>query len=285
MELAHSLDADEVAGYAADFCSHVVEHMAKLLDIRFTGGIVYCGLSLCHDSSHDDVCRSRYRSLVEQHIAALQLVGTYLIDIAVVDVAEPRSKIFEAEEMGVEPTATNLVASRLCYYRFVETGEQRSNHEHTASQRGALPYKLVALKIAEVDIVGTERVFIGAKFLHPHPDVLEEEYEIVYVADVGNVVNDDFLRGEQRGADDFESLVLGSLWRNGTTERMPTFNDECCHVCGLCGLRFLLLFLSLALLCLLVAEVNPFETEVVEIELYYAIGEACEVICHFLIVH
>ena len=106
--------------------------MAELLDVGFAGGIIDCRRSLGHDSGHDDVCRSRDRSLIEEHIGAAELLGfdmEYVFALLVL-MNEFGAQGLETQEVGVEPASTYLVASGLGYRCLTETTEQRTDGQH-----------------------------------------------------------------------------------------------------------------------------------------------------------
>ncbi len=113
MQFLHAHDGEQVAGDAADLCSHRIEQMAELLDIRFASCIVDGGSSLGQHGSHDDIGSTRNGSLIEQHIAALQLLCLNLIHIALLIMHEVGTQILETQEVGVETATTYLVATRL----------------------------------------------------------------------------------------------------------------------------------------------------------------------------
>ena len=71
MQMVNAHDGYEVAGYARDVGSHVVEQVAELLYIRFARRVIYRGRAFRHDSRHYDVGRAGDRSLIEEHVGAL----------------------------------------------------------------------------------------------------------------------------------------------------------------------------------------------------------------------
>ena len=75
VQLVHSFDSQEVGGDTFYLGSHPVQHSAKLLHVGLAGGIVDGGLAFGKNGCHDNVGGSRYRCLVEQHVAAMQLLG------------------------------------------------------------------------------------------------------------------------------------------------------------------------------------------------------------------
>ena len=127
-------DGDKVGGDAGDVRTHRVEQVAQLLDVRLAGSIIYCGGALGEDRRHDDVGGSRNRSLIKEHIRALQMLSLNGEHLALVVADELRPKILESEEVGVQSSATNLVATRLCHRSLAEASEQRTHKQHAASE-------------------------------------------------------------------------------------------------------------------------------------------------------
>ena len=101
-------------------------------------------------------------------------------------------------------------------------------------------YELIALSIVEVQHVGLEGVStpcLSREGSDLNPNILEQLYEVVDVADVGNIVDGYRLAGQQRGTDDLQGLVLGALWEDGAAQRVSALDDECCNI----ALLFLIL--------------------------------------------
>ena len=189
MQTFHTHDGEEVAGYAADACSHRIEQMAELLDIGFAGCIIDGGSTLGEHGSHDDIGSTRNGSLIEQHIAALQVVCLYLIDIALVIMHKLGSQIFETQEMRVETTATNLVATRLGNRSLSATTQERTDHEHAATKGGAFLHKLYAVQIVEIEFIALESIVVAAVLCHLDSDFFQQLDEIVDVKDVRHVLD------------------------------------------------------------------------------------------------
>ena len=87
--------------------------MAQLLDIGFAGRIIYSGGSLGEYGGHDNVGRAGYRSLVEQHVAALEVLRLYVEHVALLIVDKLGTQFVKADEVGVKPATPYLVAARL----------------------------------------------------------------------------------------------------------------------------------------------------------------------------
>ena len=60
MQALHTYDSEEVAAYSTDARSHLVEHVAKLLDIRFTSCIIDCRCSLGKHCRHNYIGSTRH---------------------------------------------------------------------------------------------------------------------------------------------------------------------------------------------------------------------------------
>ena len=189
MQTLHAHDGEEIAGDTADACSHRIEQMAELLDIGFAGCIIDGGSTLGEHGSHDDIGGTRNGSLIEQHIAALQVVCLYLIDIALVIMHKLGSQIFETQEVSVETTATNLVATWLGNRSLSTTAQERTNHEHAATKRGAFLHKLYAVQIVEIEFIALESIIVAAILCHLDSNFLQQLDEIVDIEDVRHVLD------------------------------------------------------------------------------------------------
>ena len=109
----HALDGKEVGGNAGNTCAHRVQHLAQLLQIRFTSSVVNGCRTFGKDCRHHDVCRTRHRSFIEQHIGALQFVGGDFIHATGNVVVEACAQLLYAEEVRIQTTTTDFVASGL----------------------------------------------------------------------------------------------------------------------------------------------------------------------------
>ncbi len=65
MKMIGTDNGEQVGTDAADGSPHAVEQVAELLDIGFTGGIVDSGRAFGEHCRHNDIGRSRDRSLIE----------------------------------------------------------------------------------------------------------------------------------------------------------------------------------------------------------------------------
>ena len=127
--------------------------------------------------------------------------------------------------MGVEASAPDLVTARFRDDGLAHTGQQRTNHHHTASEFCTLLDELVALEIIEVKRVGLEGVGVPIP-RNLHADISQELDEVVYIADVRDVVDGHRLTGQQGGTDHLQGLVFGALWTNCTAQRMTSLDDK-----------------------------------------------------------
>ena len=147
VQFLHALNRQQIRGDAADLGTHTVQQMAELLQVGLTGCVVDSGRALGEDGCHHDVGRTGHGCLVEQHIGAFQSGGGNLVDVASLDAVERRTEFLESEEVGVQSSAAYLVAAGLGDHGLAHTCQQRTDHQHTASQFGAFPDELVALQI------------------------------------------------------------------------------------------------------------------------------------------
>ena len=158
MQDFHAFDRQEVRTDTADLGPHLVQHLTQLLEVRLTGGIIDGGGAFGKDGSHHDIGSTRHRGLVEQHIVALQLLGGNLIDLTTFDAVEPGAQFLETEEVGVQSATPDLVTPGFGNDSPPHTGEQRTDHHHTATQFGTFLHKLIALQVGEIQTVCLEGV-------------------------------------------------------------------------------------------------------------------------------
>ncbi len=104
--------------------------------------------------------------------------------------------------------------------------KQRTNHEHTATKRGAFLHKLQTVEIVEIQFVALEGIVVTAMLSYLDTYFLEQLDEVVHIQDVRHVLDAHRLIGKNRGTDNLQRLVLGTLWGDGTLERMTALYDE-----------------------------------------------------------
>ena len=203
--------------------------MAELLDVWLTCRIVDGSGTFCQHRCHDDIGCTRNRSLIKQHIAALQLLGLNPIHIALLIMHKAGTQILESQEMGIKTATTNLVATRLGDGSLATSAKQRSKHEHTATKRRTLLDELQTVEIFQVQLITLECIVMTTVLGNLDTNFLEQLDEVVHVQDVRHIGDAHWLIGKDGGTDHFQRLVLGSLWRDGTLERMTALYDERLH--------------------------------------------------------
>ena len=116
--------------------------------------------------------------------------------------------------MSVESAASYLVSTRFGDDSLAESRQQRTNHKYTASEFRTFLNKVRTLEIVEIEVVGTKRIVVSRQALHLHADVLKQQYKIIHIPDVWDIMNYNLIRSEQRSANHLKSLILGSLRSN-----------------------------------------------------------------------
>ena len=128
--------------------------------------------------------------------------------------------------MGIKASATDLITPRFSNHSLSHTCQKRSNHQHTATQCSTLLDKLLTTEVVEIE-------FISLKMKHSllfltdfHTDVFQQLYQIVDVANVGNIAYNNLVVGEQRCTDHLQGLVFSALRDDGSTEQVSAFDFE-----------------------------------------------------------
>ena len=222
----HPIDGNEVGAYARDAGAHPVQHLAKLLDVGFAGGVVDGGAAFREHGGHHDVGGTGNGSLIEQHVAACQAVGLNRIEKTFGIVFERGAEFLNADEVGVEPSTADFVAARLGNHGFAETGHQWA-YQHDGTTQGCAFFKVIfAVKLVQINFVRTETPGTRRGFQRLDPDVLHQTDEVVDVDDVGNVFHDHFVGREQAGTEYLERLVLCTLGFDFALHFIATVNNE-----------------------------------------------------------
>ena len=203
-EFGHTLDGQQIRADATNLGTHAVEHVTQLLDIGFAGSVIDSGHALCHHGSHNNIGSTRHRGLIQQHISTFQTVarrqqtigiGRNLIDIARLNLTEFGSQFLESEEVGVQASATNLVATGFGDNCLAHTCQQRTNHHDGATQLCTFVHKLVALQEVQVQLISLEGVSAGRSVCHLYANLLQELDEIIDVTDIGDIADGDGFAG------------------------------------------------------------------------------------------
>ena len=203
--------------------------MTELLDVWLTCRIVDGGGTFCQHRCHDDIGSTRNRSLIEQHIAALQLLGLNLIHIALLIMHKTGTQVLESQEMGIKTATAYLVATRLGDGSLAASAKQGSKHEHAATKRRTLLDKLQTVEIVQVQLITLESIVMTAVLGNLDTNFLEQLNQVVHIQNIRHIGDAHRLIGKNGGTNHFQGLVLGSLRRDGTLERMTALYDERLH--------------------------------------------------------
>ena len=136
---------------------------------------------------------------------------------------EFRSEFLETEEVCVKTATAYLVTAGFGDNCLAHPGKQWTDHHNTTAELCTLMHKLIALQIFEVEFICLEGIgvlsLLTSHFfpLNLHTDILQQLDEIVYIADVGDIMYRHFLIGEQSSTDYLQSLVFCTLRGNLTT--------------------------------------------------------------------
>ena len=109
----YAFDVEEIGTYASNLCTHAVEHVAKLLQVRFAGSIVNRGFSFGHHCGHDDVGGTRYGCFIQEHVGTLQVFPVDVEDLVFGIVAKLGAELLKAKKVGIHTPSADLISSRL----------------------------------------------------------------------------------------------------------------------------------------------------------------------------
>ena len=208
---------------------HAVQHPAQLLHVRLAGRIVDRRPALRQHGRHDDVGGTGHRSLVEQHVTSLQVFARNGKKVRAGIEIEFGPELLKTDEMRVQPPTSDFVAARLRDVTDSVARQQRPDNHHRTAQPGRPVAVVVALQVIEIDLLRLERVRALAEPVDDHPHLFEQFDQLQHVDDGGNVMDNDLLRRQQRGAQYLQRLVLGPLRTDLAFERRSSLHFKCCH--------------------------------------------------------
>src|SRR4030095_2289897 len=100
-QVVYTFYPQQVTPDSVNLCPHSIEHLAKLLNVRFTSCVVNGCLTNGHHCSHDQICRSRNRGLIHQQKGPLK-VGSQQMKKAILSmIVEISAKPFKIHNMSI----------------------------------------------------------------------------------------------------------------------------------------------------------------------------------------
>src|SRR5690606_16306027 len=115
-------------------------------------------LSFGEHGRHEDVGCTCDRCFVQENVSALQRAGVNMKEVIVRVEAELGAEFLEAQEVGVESPASDLIAARLRNVRFAKAREDRTQQHYRSSEGSRLVAVFVRFQVTRVDIAGGESV-------------------------------------------------------------------------------------------------------------------------------
>ena len=124
----------QVRAYSRNLRPHTVQHLTKLLQIRFTGSIVNSGLTLSQNSSHYNICRACHRSLIKEHVTTLQPISFQLKKAADLFKVKLSPEFLKTNQVSIKASSPDLITTRFRHICKAKTCEQRANKHNRAPQ-------------------------------------------------------------------------------------------------------------------------------------------------------
>ncbi len=155
-EFTHPFDGEKVRGYTRNFSPHAVEHLAELLKVRLTGGVVNGCETFCHHRGHHYVGRAGNGGLVQKHVRSAKVAPLDGEKIFSGVEIEGRTEFLKTYEVGVQTPPSYLVAAGFGQVPHPETREQRPHYHHRSPEPRGPGAKIVGFHIIEVDVGGAK---------------------------------------------------------------------------------------------------------------------------------
>jgi len=113
LELRHALDNQQIGADARNVGPHGLKHPAQLLDVGFAGGMVQGSGSFSQYRCHDYVGCSGYRGFIEKDVGSTEFPGFHKETSREGFVGKGCAQFFKTQKVGVQPAASDFVASGL----------------------------------------------------------------------------------------------------------------------------------------------------------------------------
>ncbi len=140
-----------------------------------------------------------------------------------------RAQIHEAEDMGVDPAAADLVSARLREISTAEAGQKRSDNHHRTTELGAFSDKVPACNIFSINLIRLKSILslLMAGDLDAHP--FKQKDKIPYIQNLRNVFNGHRLPGQKNRTDNLQGFILRPLRPYRATQFVAAFYYERTH--------------------------------------------------------
>jgi len=125
-QYAYAFDMQQIGTDPLNLCPHIIEQLAELLYVRFTGSIVDRGGSLSQHGSHEDIGRTRHRDFLHKDILARQMTGRESINTAVGIERKMRPELFKPQQVCIKPPAAYFIPSRAWQRSLAKTRQKRA---------------------------------------------------------------------------------------------------------------------------------------------------------------
>src|SRR4029434_75413 len=127
--------------------------------------------------------------------------------------------------MQVDRTRADRAATGQTYLCLTESGEQRTEREHTRAHR---LHEMVRC-FEKLDVVRGDFVSAELRGQNGRTEIFEQAALRDQVLDVWNVVERDRIRGQQRGGEARQCRILRAADLDLSLERSPASNQEFIH--------------------------------------------------------
>ena len=207
----HAVDNQQVRCDTRNLGTHAVEHLTQLLQVGLARSVVDGGATFGQYCRHDDVCSTRNRSLIQEHVCTLKALCLNGVELVADIEVEVCTELLEAEEVRIEAPTANLIATGLRHEAHAEAGQQRANHHHRATQLTATLVVVRRAQVVEVNLVGLQREVVIRQALHLYAHARHELHELHHIGDDRNIVQYHALLSQKRSAYNLKCLILCTL--------------------------------------------------------------------------
>ena len=87
----------------------------------------------------------------------------------------------EAQEMGIQPTAADFIATGLCHRSSAKARQKRAHQQNRSAQLRTTLKEFFAIKVIQINVVGAESIIARPVFRNAYPHIGNKANEVVDV--------------------------------------------------------------------------------------------------------
>ena len=223
MQMRNSADLDHIRSCSPDICSHTVEEVGNIYNMRFFRNIFKNGKPLCHGCRHHNINGSAHTDNIKINVFSYQ--PCCLGDNLAVFNVHIRTKRAESFQMLVNGTASNVASSRkrhLCSFIFPKKSSQQII-------RCSYLLNIVIFNIKTGYAPPVNLYGVAVHTVHRRSDPGNSIQQYINVIDIRKIVNHNCFITHNCSRKNSKGCIFCSAYLHFTDKRIAAFNNILFH--------------------------------------------------------